>query len=140
MDDTTEEPSATDFTGRSPENGRFTKGNKLSRGNPFAGRMATLRTALLNAISAEDIAELAKAMIQRAKDGDHKSLKMLLEFAVGKPQVLSFGNLPGRTGGQSVSDDPRLAGPITPENLEARRAANLARFHETRQGSTENAS
>src|SRR5262249_1693262 len=59
---------ATDH-GRGPD-GRFCKGNKGGPGNPYARQVAALRQAFLAAVTGEDIANIAKVMIEKAKQGD----------------------------------------------------------------------
>jgi hypothetical protein len=66
--------------------GRFTIGNPGGTGNPFARQVASLRQALINAITPEDIQTVAKALIQRAAEGNVQAAKLLLLYAIGKPQ------------------------------------------------------
>src|ERR1700733_14604051 len=69
------------------EKGRFTEWNKGGPGNPFARQTAGLRKALCNAVTEEDIAEIARGLIQRAKEGDLAAAKMLLSYTIGKPEA-----------------------------------------------------
>src|SRR5205823_3604927 len=66
-------------------NGRFAPGNKGGSGNPFARQVAALRQALLDAVSPDDLAEIAKALADKAKRGDVAAAKVLLTYLVGKP-------------------------------------------------------
>ena len=63
------QPSPTGDDGRNPD-GTFAKGNRAACGNPFARRVAKLRTALLNAVSDDDIRATVAAMVKQAKAGD----------------------------------------------------------------------
>jgi hypothetical protein len=66
--------------------GRFTIGNAGGAGNPFARQVAALRQALINSITPEDIQAVAKALIQRAAEGNVQAAKLLFSYAIGKPQ------------------------------------------------------
>src|SRR5207237_3907656 len=79
------EPAAqTPAKGHEP-NGRFAKGNPGGSGNPFARQVAALRQALLDAVSPDDLAAIAQALAQKAKQGDVAAAKVLLTYLVGKP-------------------------------------------------------
>jgi hypothetical protein len=65
--------------------GQFVTGNRGGPGNPFARRVAALRSALLEAITPEQIADLVKAMYARALKGDMAAASILLRYAVGAP-------------------------------------------------------
>ena len=67
------------------ERGRFTAGNRGGPGNPFARAVGTRRRALLDAVSPEDVAAVARKLLQRARAGDVASCKVLLAYVVGKP-------------------------------------------------------
>lgn len=72
--------------GHDPSTGRFTPGNPGGRGNPFAKRVAALRSALLDAVTPDDIAAAARALIAKAKSGDVPAIRELLDRCIGKPQ------------------------------------------------------
>jgi hypothetical protein len=72
--------------GHDPVTGRFQPGNPGGRGNPFAKRVAALRSALLDAVTPEDIAAAVRALIDRAKAGDVAAIRELLDRCIGKPQ------------------------------------------------------
>ena len=65
-------------------NGRFVKGNPGGPGNPHGGKVARLRSAILAAVTPEDIDAIVRAMVQRAKGGDMTATKELLDRAIGK--------------------------------------------------------
>jgi hypothetical protein len=65
--------------------GRFAAGNRGGPGNPFARQVATLRQALIDAVTAQDITDIARALIAKARAGDVAAAKLLLGYALGKP-------------------------------------------------------
>ena len=68
--------------------GRFAAGNPGGVGNPFARQTAALRTALVSAVSEQDIAEVIQALLGKARQGDVAATKLLLAYTVGKPAVI----------------------------------------------------
>lgn len=72
--------------GNHQPNGRFAPGNRAGTGNPFARQVAALRQALLDSVTAADVAEVAQALLARAKQGDVAAAKLLLSYLVGKPE------------------------------------------------------
>ena len=68
---------------RSP-NGQFGAGNPGGPGNPYARRVAALRTALMDAVTDDDIRAVAKALVKRAKAGEVPAIRELLDRLVGK--------------------------------------------------------
>ena len=71
-------------TGRH-SNGRFAKGNSGGPGNPFARQSAALRQALCDAVSEEDIRELAQQLLAQAKGGNLAAMKLLFSYVIGRP-------------------------------------------------------
>jgi hypothetical protein len=65
--------------------GRFARGNKGGPGNPFARRVAELRSALLEAVTPERVRCLAEGLYQRALGGDTAAAKLLLAYTLGRP-------------------------------------------------------
>jgi hypothetical protein len=65
--------------------GRFTANNPGGPCNPFARRVAQLRTALLDTVRPEDITAIFKALIERACQGDVAAAKVVLAYGLGKP-------------------------------------------------------
>ena len=59
-------------------NGRFAKGNSGGPGNPHAARVPKLRSALLEAVTVEDIQAVIAALMKQAKEGDVAAAKELL--------------------------------------------------------------
>ncbi len=68
--------------------GRFAKGNRISRGNPLARRVARLRAALVRAVTPEDIAAVVAALVEKARSGDVAAARELLDRTLGKPDAL----------------------------------------------------
>jgi hypothetical protein len=80
-------PSANGLNGRE-SNGQFTKGNKGGPGNPYARRVASLRTTLLEAVGDDGLAEIAKGMVSAAKGGDVAAAKLLFSYILGRPSAV----------------------------------------------------
>jgi len=83
------EPLTTELYGRD-EQGKFVKGNKCARGNPFAKKVAALRAALLQAITPQDVKSIIKKLIKQARSGDLAAAKEVFDRAVGRPTELDF--------------------------------------------------
>ena len=64
--------------------GRFARGNAGGPGNPFARQVAARRKALLDAISPEDVAQMAHKLRDQALAGDTAAAKVLLGYVIGK--------------------------------------------------------
>ena len=75
--------------GRDPK-GRFAKGNPGGPGNPDAAKVARLRTALLEAVSAGDVKAIIKSLVKQAKHGDVAAAKVTLDRLLGPPLPLDF--------------------------------------------------
>jgi hypothetical protein len=61
-------------------NGTFQKGHAGGPGNPYARRVAALRSALLAAVTEEDLRAIAATLVKQAKQGDMAALKLLLAY------------------------------------------------------------
>ena len=66
--------------------GQFLLNNMGGPGNPFARQVATLRKALINAITPENMQKIANKLIELAEQGNIQAIKLLLAYAIGKPQ------------------------------------------------------
>jgi hypothetical protein len=77
-------PSETGSNGHGAD-GRFIPGNKCSKGNPFARRMAALRSAALEELTADDVRALVRRLHTRALSGDVPAATLLLRYAFGRP-------------------------------------------------------
>src|SRR4051812_10707506 len=82
-------PSPTAPNGRGA-NGKFGPGNRCAKGNPFAKRVALLRTALFNAVSPTDLHDVLTALLTQAKGGDVPSIKELLQRVLGPPESVDL--------------------------------------------------
>jgi hypothetical protein len=65
--------------------GRFTANNPGGPGNPFARRVAALRTALLQNVTAEDLVAIVRAMIAQAQQGNVAAAKLVFAYVLGQP-------------------------------------------------------
>ena len=77
-------PSTNGTSGRK-SNGQFAEGNKCGTGNPYARRVARLRSALLDAVGEKGLADIVQGMVTAAKGGDVAAAKLLLSYLLGKP-------------------------------------------------------
>ncbi len=86
MDATTDGPSPSppDDNGREAATGRFAAGNTFGQGNPHHRRVAELRSALLDAISPEDLRAIVEQLVQKAKAGDVAAAREVLDRIFGK--------------------------------------------------------
>ncbi len=66
-------------------NGRFAKGNPGGPGNPFARQVAAMRQEFFAAVTGEDVAAIARVMIEKAKEGDVAAARIVLQYTLGKP-------------------------------------------------------
>jgi hypothetical protein len=71
-------------TGRGPD-GRFAKGNAGGPGNPFARQVAAMRQEFFAAVTKEDIAVIARALLEKAKQGDVAAARLVLQYTLGRP-------------------------------------------------------
>ena len=85
------EPATTPETNPSPSgraaDGKFAPGNQFGPGNPFARRCAAFRTALMEAVTEQDIKDIAAKLRDDAKAGDKAAVKLLFQYVIGKPQL-----------------------------------------------------
>jgi hypothetical protein len=65
--------------------GQFATGNKHGKGNPLFGKVATLRSAVLESVTPATVKGLIKALIERAKAGDIAAAKLILPYLIGQP-------------------------------------------------------
>lgn len=67
------------------EKGYFAKGNRLAKGNPNNKRMYEIRRMFLDAVDTEAVAMAARRLCAMAQLGDLDAIKILLDYAIGKP-------------------------------------------------------
>jgi len=70
--------------------GRFAKGNPGGPGNPHAASVARLRAALVEAVTPDDVAAIARALVTQAKGGDVAAVRELLNRLLGPPVELDL--------------------------------------------------
>lgn len=63
--------------------GRFTKGNRCATGR----KVTDLRRALLEAVTLQDMADIAASLIAAAKAGDLQAAALLFDRVLGKPMT-----------------------------------------------------
>ena len=68
--------------------GRFTVGNLGGPGNPFNRQIAALRKEIVNCCTPERLRRIAVKMMDLAEEGDIAAAKLILTFAIGKPQPM----------------------------------------------------
>lgn len=71
---------------RNPD-GTFARGNAGGPGNPHASRVAELRSALLDAVSEDDVKDVARALVEQATGGNVQAARVLLNRLMGKPKA-----------------------------------------------------
>jgi len=81
-------PSPKGVNGDRDRNGRFTKGCRGGPGNPLGKRIAQLRTAIIEAVSEEDIRRIVQSLVRKAIEGDTHAAAILFERTVGRPVEL----------------------------------------------------
>lgn len=82
----TRKPSMDGANGRDAS-GKFTAGNKAGHGNPRAKRTAQFRTAILEAVTPEDVQAIIHALVTKAKEGDVIAAREVFDRTVGKVPV-----------------------------------------------------
>ena len=70
--------------------GQFAPGNGFGKGNPHARRVAALRSALLDAVSEDDMRAVIQKVVEQAKQGDVMAARVLFERVLGKPTEADF--------------------------------------------------
>ena len=111
------EPSPSAALGRTNA-GQFDHGNRLSRGNPHSSKVQKLRSAMLAAITTDDVQDIIKKLVDMAKQGDLKSAKILLD-TVGRPDLHTAPSAPL----------PPATIEVTRSNLEEIKTLLVARVH-----------
>jgi hypothetical protein len=78
------DPAAPPDSGRGSD-GKFVKGNRRGPGNPFARKIAAMRRAFFDAVTEEDLAAIARAMIEKAKQGGGAAARLVAQYTMGRP-------------------------------------------------------
>ena len=69
------DPSA---NGNHTSGGKFVAGNPGGPGNPHAGQVARLRSAMLEAVTPDDLRAVTRKLVEMAIGGDLKAVDLLL--------------------------------------------------------------
>jgi hypothetical protein len=131
---------ATDSNGRDTA-GRFTTGNKLSKGNPQHRRMAEARRKLHAAVSDDDLAEIVRKLVEKAKAGEPWATRYLLDQLAGRAmESISIETDPGRDEAFEATKEAFAALP-EPKRMEFSRTIHALRrvgieAAQTREGET----
>jgi hypothetical protein len=56
-----------------------------TEGNDVRDWMATLRQALFDSVTEADVADIAKGLVDRAKNGDLQATRLLFSYVIGSP-------------------------------------------------------
>src|SRR5262245_53934343 len=81
------DPSANAQAGANPQrdtSGRFLRGNKGGPGNPYARQTAALLKAAADSARPEDMAEVMKMLLEKAKGGDVAAARLWMAYSGGK--------------------------------------------------------
>jgi hypothetical protein len=65
--------------------GKFTVGNPGGPGNPHARHCARMLALLRTSISDEEMVDIIRALVEKARKGDTSAAKILLSYKIGKP-------------------------------------------------------
>lgn len=76
--------SAAEGKAERDDKGRFVKGNRLGRGNPFACRVAALRKTFLATVSKAEMQQICRRLVAQAMLGDIAAAKLVLGYVLGK--------------------------------------------------------
>jgi hypothetical protein len=76
--------------GRDPSSGKFLRGNKGGIGNPLARRASALRATLFKTVTPQDLEQVAKAILKKAKDGNLPACTLLLRYLLGPGESIDL--------------------------------------------------
>ena len=79
-------PSPNGPNGRDATTGRFIKGWKGGPGNPRGGQIEQLRSAMIEAVTDEDIKRIFATLVRLAVAGDVRAATLVLDRVLGRPQ------------------------------------------------------
>lgn len=79
-----------DGTNGRDSQGRFGPGNQAAKGrsNPHAARVAELRSALLEAVTPDDVREVVASLKAQALDGNVQAARVLLDRVLGPVEAI----------------------------------------------------
>jgi hypothetical protein len=78
--------SANVANGNFDARGKFTKGNTMGQGNPFARRVARFKAAALQAVTPQDLQAVVRRLVEAAQQGDTAAARVILPYLVGRPE------------------------------------------------------
>lgn len=78
-------PSTNGGAAARTEKGRFRPGWRGGPGNPHIAKVAAYRAAIWNAVSEDDVADIARRLVILGKAGDVAAAKVIFERCAGKP-------------------------------------------------------
>lgn len=78
-------PVSNGSNGGRDDRGRFTPGNQFGQGNPAARRMHALRQTVLDSLTEDDVRQVTRKLLELALAGDTTAIRLVLEYAVGRP-------------------------------------------------------
>lgn len=131
--------------GRDAKSGRFTSSNP-GRAVGAVGKTTSLQTALIGAVSQEDIRKVVRVLVKMARRGNIKAIHELLERVCPKPKDVEAAYTPTpqhteRTVGFFADLERMTGGPaVTPEILLAAYKRDYAEQHDDADGLAQNQS
>lgn len=98
-------------------------GSEIKRSSEVSCWQASMRAALYNGVTENDMADIVRGLVERAKKGDLKAADMLFKWTMGQPQVTVKQTVVMRDGDSIEPIDviERLPGEPTPEEIAERR-------------------
>ncbi|MDD3118912.1 MAG: hypothetical protein PHQ27_07025 [Victivallales bacterium] len=72
------------------KDGKFGRGNPGGPGNPYIRQIAKFRAELLVTVTINDLQEIIKTLIEKAKAGDIQAAKIILDRIFGPPQSIDI--------------------------------------------------
>ena len=84
-----------------------------------------LRSAVFDAVSESDVADIVKGIVTRAKDGDQRAVQQVFDYVIGKQQPARLTQNNYYQASEDVCDDEPIETPGSPARIEQlrRRAA-----------------
>lgn len=89
------EPSTNGPDGRD-HRGRFLPGNAGGSGNPQAGAVARLRSAMLSSVTEADIQAVIAKLIEQALEGNVMAIREVLDRTIGKAKPADDAETDGK--------------------------------------------
>lgn len=107
-------PSCPSVVGdRDPQTGRFMPGNRCGGSIPHGSRLSEYRSALVDAVSADDLREIVVTLVQLAKSGDIDAAKVVLDRCLGKSIQPILAEIETHDSGETATGGVRI---LLPDN------------------------